>query len=464
MRFLTRLKFSTKLNLGVAAIIVLTSAPMAAVVSKMTAQALAEESATRGRVLAESLAARAPDALLAFDLLRLKNLADGLKAAGGDIDYVFIQNAAGDVLVHTFGKSFPKELAAANAPDKNRRAVRQLLDTGEGRIDDFAAPILAGDQHLGAVRLGMSRAKIQAEINRLLFAVAGVSGSALGLSVLLTAVFAGYLTRRVNIQIKDYQDQLIQAQKMESLGKLAGGVAHEINTPLSIILGYSQLLQEDAPEGGQLREDLRLIEKQAKICRKIVSDLLGFSRQRDNRAVEMDLGRGIAETVDMVRHTFYLEDVSIEAEVEPDMPRVKGDPEKLKQVWMNLLDNALDAMRGGGVIAVRCRLDESRTKAVVSVADTGSGIAAADLGKVFDPFFSTKPVGRGTGLGLSVSFGIVKDHGGLVRAESPLPEQYLTSSMRELAAHGPGCAFIVELPLDPTQQPASAPPRAGRAA
>jgi len=452
MRFFTRLKFSTKLNLGVAAIILLTSLPLALLLSRMAARALAGENADRGRILAESLAARAPDFLLAGDYLRLKNLADELKAAGGDIDYVFIQNSAGDVLAHTFERGFPTVLRDANAAGAEKRAVRRLLDTGEERLDDFAAPVYAGEERLGTVRLGVSRAKIQTEINRLLWAVAGVSGAALGLTVILTSLFAASLARRINTQIKTYQDQLLQAQKMESLGKLAGGVAHEINTPLSIILGYSQLLQEGAQEGGQLREDLKLIEKQAKICRKIVSDLLGFSRQREPLLIEMDLRAGIEETVKMVRHTFALRGVAIDSELGDAPVWAAGDPEKLKQVWMNLLDNALDALtasEGGGVIAVRCRADAERGRAVVSVADTGSGIAASDQSKIFDPFFSTKPTGKGTGLGLSVSFGIVQDHGGAVSAASPLPEEFLSRSMSGLpgSGRGPGCVFIVELPL-----------------
>ncbi|MES9995826.1 ATP-binding protein [Desulfovibrio aminophilus] len=254
-------------------------------------------------------------------------------------------------------------------------------------------------------------------------------------------------TARDVTQIKDYQDQLIQAQKMESLGKLAGGVAHEINTPLGIILGYAQLLQEDVPEG-QLREDLGIIERQAKVCRKIVADLLGFSRQSRSARRDMCLNNSVMETVTLVRHSFELDKVRIVTDLDERMPVLYGDPDKLRQVWMNLLTNARDAMPTGGLVFVRTRLDTGAQKVTVWVADTGSGIEPADLGRIFDPFFSTKPVGKGTGLGLAVSFGIVKEHGGDISAQSPVPADFGLPRGEAAGEHGAGSVFAVHLPLD----------------
>ena len=254
-------------------------------------------------------------------------------------------------------------------------------------------------------------------------------------------------------ELKRVQGQLVQSQKMESLGKMAGGVAHEINTPLGIILGYSQLLREDAPEGGQLHQDLGIIEKQTKVCRKIVSDLLGFSRQAESAKLEMCFNNSVMEVVTLVRHTFYLDNSVIHTDLDDRQPIIYGDPEKLKQVWMNLLHNALGAMPNGGVIVVRTRLDTPAMKISLWVADTGGGIAQDNLNKIFDPFFSTKPVGKGTGLGLSVSFGIIEDHGGTIRAESPCPPEFHTMArhaegVSKAGTFGPGTVFIVDLPLD----------------
>ncbi len=248
-------------------------------------------------------------------------------------------------------------------------------------------------------------------------------------------------------QLKSYQDQLIQAQKIDSLGKLAGGVAHEINTPLGIILGYAQLLREDVEPGSSIHTDLGIIEKQTKVCRKIVADLLGFSRQAASAKMEMCFNNSILEAITLVRHTFELDHVQILTRLDEHHPIIYADPEKLKQVWINLLNNARDAMPGGGAIRVASRLERDRGMVSVTFTDTGEGIPQENLPRIFDPFFSTKGVGEGTGLGLSVSFGIIKDHGGSIFARSPAPEGAWQGEDRMEYA-GPGSQFLIELPLD----------------
>jgi two-component system, NtrC family, sensor kinase len=249
--------------------------------------------------------------------------------------------------------------------------------------------------------------------------------------------------------IKEYEQQLIQAQKMESIGKLAGGVAHEINTPLGIILGYSQLLKEDAPPGSQLCEDLAIIEKQTKVCRKIVADLLGFSRQGQTDKREMCFNNSVMESVTLVRHSFEMDRVQIVTRLDDSFPIIYGDPEKLKQVWINLLNNAKDAMpESGGVIVVVTKLKTPLGIVTLNVADSGSGIDEVALKKIFDPFYTTKPVDKGTGLGLSVSFGIVKDHMGDIRVDSPLPPDFELPPLPGGAVKGPGTIFTVDIPLD----------------
>ena len=249
--------------------------------------------------------------------------------------------------------------------------------------------------------------------------------------------------------IKEYEEQLIQSQKMESVGKLAGGVAHEINTPLGIILGYAQLLKEDAPPDSQLAADLAIIEKQTKVCRKIVADLLGFSRQGHSDKREMCFNNSVMESVSLVRHSFELDRVEIVTRLDDSFPIIYADPEKLKQVWINLLANAKDAMpEGGGVIVVSTRLNTPQGIVTLKVADSGTGIDEVSRKKIFDPFFTTKSVGKGTGLGLSVSFGIVKDHMGEIRVDSPLPPDFDLPPLPPGAARGPGTIFTVDIPLD----------------
>lgn len=254
-------------------------------------------------------------------------------------------------------------------------------------------------------------------------------------------------TDRDITDLKGYEKQLIQAQKMESLGLLAGGVAHEINTPLGIILGYAQLLQEDVAEGSQIHQDLAIIEKQTKVCKKIVADLLGFSRQSHSAKREMCFNNSVMEAVSLVRHTFELNRVEIITELDDRFPIIYGDPEKLKQVWINLLNNSHDAISKGGTIVIRTRLDTPRSVVTLWVADSGEGIDQDQLKNIFDPFYSTKAVGQGTGLGLSVSFGIIEDHNGHIYATSPVPAGLDFPGIHRDGG-GPGTVFEVVLPLD----------------
>jgi len=242
--------------------------------------------------------------------------------------------------------------------------------------------------------------------------------------------------------LKMVQDQLTQAQKMESLGQLAAGIAHEINTPLGIILGYAQLMLADVDAESQAHGDLKIVEKQTKIASKIVSDLLRFSRPVSSVVTDVDINGIIEEVVYFVEHTFNLRQVVIKRKYGIDLPPVKGDGEKLKQVFVNLLNNALDAMGQGGVITINTCFISQNKELVMSVFDTGDGICEDNIKKIFDPFFTTKPVGKGTGLGLSVTFGIIKEHGGTITVKSP-PDP----GPGENESQGVGTLFIVNLPV-----------------
>jgi two-component system, NtrC family, sensor kinase len=259
------------------------------------------------------------------------------------------------------------------------------------------------------------------------------------------------LTARDISMLKKYQEQLIQSQKMEDLGRLAGGVAHEINTPLGIILGYTQLLLEDIKDE-DLLDDLRIIEKQTKVCRKIVADLLGFSRHSQSASEPVDINESLAEVIKLVEHVFSLNHIKIYKNLDENIPPLTGDRERLRQVWLNMFNNAADAIGQDGVIYVKSKLCSHRQRLVVSISDTGKGIKEEHLSKIFDPFFTTKQVGKGTGLGLSVSFGIIKDHGGKISALSPPPMEYLPEDFPKSDNFGPGTVFLIELPLDQKEE------------
>ncbi|SMP44067.1 PAS domain S-box-containing protein [Desulfonatronum zhilinae] len=264
----------------------------------------------------------------------------------------------------------------------------------------------------------------------------------------------GLLTTARDITVvKQYQEKLIHSQKMEDLGRLAGGVAHEINTPLSIILGYSQLLLKDFPTDDPVAQDIGIIEKQAQVCRKIVADLLSFSRTTEQAAQPMDINDSLREVSALVEHIFRQNRIVINLRLDDRIPPISGDKERLKQVWINLFNNAADAIGMDGCISVTSKLCAHRRRLVVAVADTGGGVAEDDLDKIFEPFFTTKPVDKGTGLGLSVTFGIIKDHGGRISAISPVPSEYVDVTPNCSGYSGPGTVFFVELPLEGNELP-----------
>lgn len=678
LRYIERMKFRSKIALGISTIVVLMAVIFAVTLGEMSSRAVLIEGRKRGRTVAENLAMRAAEPLLASDFLRLKNLVDEVKKVSADIEYAFIMDENGHVLTHTFPDGFPVELAGVNPITEDTFSL-VIVDTGSGYIYDFATPVRLAGASLGTVRLGLSREQLLEPVSRLNMAVFAIASVSLFIALLAGLAFSHRVTRRINLlkqhaesvvmgnldvqtapepqrhcwecmncklvtcpaygdplrrcwymaghlddnvpdecvescrdciiyrqnagdeiqnlaeafdvmsvtlnthikelreaeanlrrqqqllrtiinvtpdlvalfdnnlrymsvnkafaefvhlpeseiigktdedlfsaedarrrssearialesnqvrkaeisqtseggerwyhvvwtpvrdsegrtvgllrtsrdmtEVREYQEQLLHSQKMESLGKLAGGVAHEINTPLGVILGYAQLLQDDVEPDSQIHKDLETIEKQAKVCRQIVADLLGFSRRAESSKREMCLNNSVMEVVTLVSHTFSLDHVEIITDMDDRMPIIFGDPEKLKQVWINLLNNARDAMHEtGGAIVVMTRLYTPQQKVTIWFADTGPGITPDTMPKIFDPFFSTKAVGEGTGLGLSVSFGIIEDHDGSIDAASPLPDSFfeiLTPVARKKLPtpekRGPGTVFVVDLPLD----------------
>jgi two-component system NtrC family sensor kinase len=217
---------------------------------------------------------------------------------------------------------------------------------------------------------------------------------------------------------KKMEQQLLQADRLASLGELSAGVAHEVNNPLGMILGYTQLLLRNEPENTQDFHDLKTIEKHARNCKRIVEDLLKFARSVETMKGVLQVNDLLREVISVVEHQFKLDNVTIDTELDDSIPALCADGEKLKQVFMNLLMNAKQAMAGQGQIHISTGHDSFRNEVAIVVADTGAGIPAEISNKIFDPFFTTKPTGQGTGLGLSVSYGIIKDHHGEIELQS----------------------------------------------
>ncbi len=235
-------------------------------------------------------------------------------------------------------------------------------------------------------------------------------------------------------QLQETQSQLIQAEKMSALGQLAGGLAHEINNPLSGILGLTQLVLETTPADTQSHQDLKDIEKAVFRCKKIITSLLSFAHQEKFHPEPVNVNEAMEETLTLCARQMELKRVKIDRKFTDGLPMVNADFQQLMQVFLNLLTNARDAMPEGGAITVTTRSSAIGTKETVeiTVSDTGAGIPQDILGKIFDPFFTTKPVGKGTGLGLSVCLGIINKHSGAITARSEA---------------GKGSAFTVTLPV-----------------
>ena len=214
----------------------------------------------------------------------------------------------------------------------------------------------------------------------------------------------------------ELERRLVQADKLSSIGLLAAGVAHEVNTPLAVISTYSQMLAKQVIGDEQKSKLLDKISKQTFRASEIVNSLLNFSRTSPTEFVELDLSRVLGETLNLIEHQLEKSGVSVRAVYSENLPKIRGNSGKLQQVFLNLFLNARDAMPNGGTLSVRSWGEAGF--AHVEVADTGHGIDPESLARIYDPFFTTKGAKKGTGLGLSVTYGIMQEHNGIIEVDS----------------------------------------------
>ena len=247
-------------------------------------------------------------------------------------------------------------------------------------------------------------------------------------------------------RLRDTQAQLVQAAKMSALGQLVSGVAHELNNPLSVIIGYGQLLLSREPPAA-MKRPVELMVAQGDRMAKIVRNLLFFARQRPPEREPVNLQAVLEQTLSLRTSQLALSAITVETEFAPDLPEIAGDAQQLEQVVLNLLLNAEQAIlesRPQGRIVVRTRTTEDGAFVCADVIDDGPGIPPDVLPRVFEPFFTTKAVGSGTGLGLSVSYGIVEEHGGQLTVQSRPGETVFTLELP--VSRAPGAAAAVSPP------------------
>ncbi|HWZ24722.1 MAG TPA: HAMP domain-containing sensor histidine kinase, partial [Verrucomicrobiae bacterium] len=211
--------------------------------------------------------------------------------------------------------------------------------------------------------------------------------------------------------LRKLQTQIVQSEKLASLGQLAAGAAHEINNPLTAILGFSDLLADDPTLSEKARSTAAKIRDQARRTKTLVGNLLSFARQVPVERALLDINTVVANAVQLRTLDLHNPNIKIELQLESVLPSVRGDGNQLIQVFFNIISNAVDAMEtNGGVLTIKSM--RNRANVVVLFTDSGPGIKEPD--RVFDPFYTTKPVGKGTGLGLSICFGIMQEHGGKI--------------------------------------------------
>ncbi len=242
---------------------------------------------------------------------------------------------------------------------------------------------------------------------------------------------AGELKER-EASLKNAQDALVQSEKMAAVGTLSAGLAHEVKNPLSAVLGYAQLSKRKLDQPEALLKHLDTIESETRRCNEIIGNLMQFSRQEKGEHSQISVNEVVEKSMAIVDHQLSLKGVKIESDLAQNLPHVSGNANQLQQVLMNLMINAQQAIGDGGGTVGLATLLKGRS-VFITVSDTGPGIPDEVASKIFEPFFTTKPAGQGTGLGLSVTYGIIQDHGGdilVTRAESG------------------GAKFVIKLPLE----------------
>jgi two-component system NtrC family sensor kinase len=230
------------------------------------------------------------------------------------------------------------------------------------------------------------------------------------------------------------ENRLIQAAKLAAVGEMAAGIAHELNNPLTSVTGFAELALEGVPEGNETRADLEMVLREALRARDVVRRLLDFARQSESTRTRASLNKVIEDVVALSRHLIHTSGVELSLDLEKELPWATVDANQMKQVLLNLVHNALQAMPDGGAmrITTASASRHHRDWVVVSVQDTGVGIPQLEQARIFEPFYTTKGNQGGTGLGLSVTYGIVTDHGGQIDVESQ---------------SGTGAKFTVWLPV-----------------
>lgn len=450
---------------------------------------LTEAMIQNGTTLVESLAIAFTDTLMYQELRFLEQgglldsyIAQAMAKPGSDLVYLMVLDPEGRVIAHSdttqFGTAYTDEVGR-RAVQATATLVQRYLGADGREVLDVATPLAISTKRWGTLRAGFSLQRLQANLASAIRQILGLTAilflASLGVALflgrrllepirrlaqtmerttdldhvpavdvhrrdeigLLAGQFAAMLERlqEANREIHRQREAMARAEKLASIGRLASGVAHEINNPLAGMQTCVAALQAGEQDPVTTRQYLSLVQGGLRRVQGIVHQLLDFARQRDLVLGAVDVGKVLEETVALARYQIERKRVKLRLTLPQSPPSIQADGSRLQQVLLNLLLNALDAVPERGEVRISACRDTQGIE--IAVADNGCGIPEEDLGRIFDPFFSTKGVGRGTGLGLSVSYGIVQAHGGRIAVESRV---------------GVGSTFRVWLPVVPGTQ------------
>lgn len=445
----------TKLIVVLSGVVLFLSSILAVFILFLDKEKMVEELEAKIVSIGQNLSQRSVDYILTDNNLQLYQILEETKKTEPDLAYAYIVDSGGEILMHTFKKGFPSALR-----ELSKSGIR-LFRTERGLVKEISFPLLGGS--LGEIRLGFSQERINQKIRNFLLLLAGGTSLSLMGGIWLTIYLTGRILKPVedltraaevlgggnfsarvkvnsgdelgrlsgafnimaarlekaNEEIASVQARLIQTAKLAALGEFATGIAHEINNPLAGVLNAVRCLLKIPYIKKEERRYLELILKALNRIEETMKKLLTFAYQGKIEMKEVDINHILKDTLELLGYRLRKQGIILKESMSRDVPVVRGNILELQQVFINVIKNALDAMPHGGRLFIRtCFLNGATNRVLVEIVDSGTGINKGDIGKIFDPFFTTKEIGQGVGLGLSVSYGIIKRHGGDIKAVS----------------------------------------------
>ncbi len=345
---------------------------------------------------------------------------DGVIAADMTGKIIIFNEAAAEITGYRVDEALNKldirQVYPEGGAQEVMRRLRSEEDGGQGKLKSYKVTMVKKDG--GLVPINLSAAVIYE-----------------GEKEIASIGFFHDMTEenQMKAELQKAQTQLLQAEKMSSLGKLAAGVAHQLNNPLGGILLYAKLLLEDYDLSPEAEEDVHRILRDAQRGSETVKELLEFARQTRQQRTAVDINQAVARTLFLLENQTLFHDIEIKKGFSETPIFVKADMQQLNHVFMNIILNAAQAMDGKGVLDIKTALLPSKDRVLIEIADTGSGIPSEVLPHIFEPFYTTKEEGKGTGLGLSLVYSIIDEHGGRIAADNQTEG---------------GAVFTIELPVE----------------